>query len=374
MEILDVETIEFTYESRTAVNDWGHTHPSGRRDATQVLTRLVVDGGPDGYFFGGSERGNEYAAPRVTGRDPLEREAVWRRLARSRRLGKETLSNLELAAIDCALWDVAGRRFDQPVYALLGGTGGDVPACAYTMNGDDDPEGLGTPAAYADFATSLVEDGYAAINLHGWMPPYDVDPERDVAACAAVRDAVGEDVDLMFTPYHHYGRDEVVYIGRALGELGFRWIEEPMDEYSRSSYGRLADELDVPVMGAKSIDGNVRSRAEWIKRGVSDAVRVHVGKCGGLTPAVRTASLCDAFGVPCAVGGSTAPTLQLLGLPHAGEYYHRGTLHPFVDYDASTPWLAEPLDPLSDDGTLRVPDGPGLGYDIDWEFIEENRI
>jgi hypothetical protein len=159
------------------------------------------------------------------------------------------------------------------------------------MNGDDDPDGLGSPAAYAKFAAELVEQGYEAINLHGWMPPYEVSPDRDVTACAAVRDAVGDDVELMFTPYHHYDRGTVRSIGRRLEELDFRWIEEPADERSWSTYESLGRDLDIPIMGAKSLDGNVRARAEWLKREITDAVRAWLE-----TQRARGASLSDAIG------------------------------------------------------------------------------
>lgn len=374
MQIEDVETIEFTYESSMVRDDHGHTHPGPAHETTGTITRVVVDGGPDGYAPGGSRAGSEFAAEVIRGYHPLERERVWRRLNRSQRLGQRTISNPDLSAVDCALWDAAGRYVDEPVYRLLGGSGGEVTACAYTMVGDDDPEGLGTPEAYATFARSLVDEGYRAIELHAWMPPYGANPDRDIAACRAVRDAVGDEIGLAFDAYHHYGRREALQIGRALGELGFLWLQEPMDEYSISAYVWLTRELDVPVLGPKTADGKARTRAEWITREAADVIRVSIRNAGGLTPAIRSVHLCDAFRVPCEVLAGGAPALHLLGgLPEAGTYYRRGLLHPKTAYD-TPPWLSAPIDPMARDGTISVPDTPGLGYEIDWEFVEANRV
>ncbi|QLG28831.1 enolase [Halorarum halophilum] len=375
MEISDIETIRFTYRSGRVRDGKGHSHPGAPHETVGSITRVVVDGGPDGYCTGGDRRANELAAEYLRGEDPLERERLWQRLNRSQRLHKGTFSDSNVSRIDCALWDVAGKHFDVPVYRLLGGHREHVPAYGSTMVGDDDPDGLGTPEAYAAFATDLLDEGYGAIKLHTWMPPYDADPDRVVEACRAVRDAVGPDVELMLDSHHFYSRTEAKRIGRALAELDFRWFEEPMDEHSMSSYEWLTRNVDVPVVGPETAEGQMYTRAEWIKRGIADISRVGVADVGGLTPAIKTVHLCESFNVPCEVHGGNAPNLHLLGaMANPGEYYERGLLHPKYEYDEATPWLTDPVDPLGEDGTVRVPQEPGLGYSFDWDFVEANRV
>lgn len=375
MEICDVETIEFRYRSREVHDERGHVHPGNPYETTGNITRVVVDGGPDGYCIGGDERANSLAAEYLSGEDPLEREQLWQRLVRSQRLHKGTLSDSNISRIDCALWDVAGKRFGVPVYRLLGGHRDRVPAYGSTMVGDDDPDGLGSPEAYAEFARNLLDEGYRAIKLHTWMPPYDADPDRVIDACRTVRDAVGSDVDLMLDSHHYYSRTQAKRIGAALSDLDFKWFEEPMDEHSMSSYEWLTNNVDVPVVGPETAEGQMYTRAEWIKRGIADISRVGVSDVGGLTPALKTVHLCQSFNVPCEVHGGNAPNLHLLGaMTTPGEYYERGLLHPNYDYDAATPWLTDPIDRLDDDGYVEVPQSPGLGYSFDWEFVEENRV
>ncbi|WP_224337987.1 enolase C-terminal domain-like protein [Haloprofundus halobius] len=375
MEISDIETIRFTYRSTKVRDEKGHSHPGDPYEKTGSITRVVVDGGPDGYCTGGDVRANDLAARYLTGTDPLEREQIWQQLNRSQRLHKGTFSDSNVSRIDSALWDVAGKEFGVPVYRLLGGHREKIPAYGSTMVGDDDPDGLGTPEAYAEFASDLLDEGYRAIKLHTWMPPYDADPERVIEACRTVRAEVGPDVDLMLDSHHYYSRTEAKRIGQALSDLDFKWFEEPMDEHSISSYEWLTNEVDVSIVGPETAAGQMYTRAEWLKRGASDISRVGVGDVGGLTPALKTVHLCQSFNVACEVHGGNAPNLHLLGaMATPGEYYERGLLHPNYDYDGATPWLSNPVDPLDDDGCVPVPQSPGLGYSFDWDYIEEHRV
>jgi L-alanine-DL-glutamate epimerase-like enolase superfamily enzyme len=372
MRITDVETIRFETEQQPTRSDRkGHTHPGEgppvETDAT--LTRIVTDEGPDGYAEGSV--GDQWATL-LEGQDPLAREAIWKDIATHR---STSYRRTPIATIDHALWDLAGRYADLPVYKLLGGERDRIPCYASTMCGDDDPEGLGTPAAYADFAEELLAKGYPAIKLHGWMPPYDEDPDRVIAACRAVREAVGPDVDLMLDAHHFYTRQAAKRIGDALAELDYLWYEEPLNEQSMAAYEWLTREVDVPTVGPETVRGNMQARAEWIRNGAMDICRTSCGVGGGITGAMKTVHLCEAFEMTCEAHGGGAPNLHVMGaMSIPGRYCERGLLHPEYDYDWTPPHLHSQTDELNDDGTVTVPQGPGLGVDYDWEYIEANRI
>lgn len=243
------------------------------------------------------------------------------------------------------------------------------------MVGDDDPDGLGSPEAYADFAEELVAEGYQAVKLHTWMPPFGDDPEQDIAACRAVRERVGDGIDLMLDAHHFYSRSEAKKIGKALEDLDFRWIEEPMDEHSMSSYEWLSNELDIAVVGPETAEGRMHTRAEWIKRDIADIIRVGVYDVGGLTPALKAVGLCESFNIECEIHGRDAPNLQLLGtMAFPGRYYERGLLHPKHDYETYFPGLEHPPDEIDDNGVVELPKTPGLGYAFDWDYIDANRV
>ena len=378
MKITDVTTQRFRYRSKTVRDSDGHGHPGPEHDATQALLRIGADDGAEGYCFGANPQVIELIVkPALIGRDPLYRERIWHDLKERQRLNLGTLSDRVLATVDLALWDLAGRHLGQPVHKLLGAFRDRVPAYASTMCGDDLEGGLDTPEAYGRFALSCKQLGYSAFKLYIWQPPIPgaPDPKRDVAACRAVRDAVGDDMDLMLDPFHYYSREESLYLGRELEKLGYYWIEEPMAEHSIASYVWLTEQLDIPVVGPETAEGKMQTRAEWILRNASDISRGGVTDMGGITPLVKTAHLCEAFGVRMEVHGGGPGNLHVLcamGIP--GQYYERGLLHPFIDYEEPPPWLNTLPDPMDDQGYVHVSQDPGLGWDINFDYINAHTV
>jgi len=377
MKIVDLATTTFRYSSHTVRDSEGHTHPGAPHEATQTLLRVVSDQGIEGHSFGANPAIIEnIVKPVIVGEDPFYRERIWRQLKERQRLHIGTLSDRILTAVDLALWDLAGRALGLPVYKLLGGYRDKVLAYASTMCGDDLPGGLDTPEAYARFALACKARGYKAFKLHTWQPPYAgaPDPRRDVAACAAVREAVGDDMALMLDPYHYYSREQALYIGKGLEKLNYLWMEEPMDEHSISSYVWLTDQLTLPICGPETAEGKMYTRAEWIVRGAADMSRAGVGDVGGLTPLMKVVHLCESFGVTLELHSPGAGNLHALcAMSFPGEYYERGLLHPFVDYEQPQPWLNAIEDPLDSEGYVRVSSLPGLGQDINFDYIQANQ-
>lgn len=378
MKIVDLITEAFRYRSRVVRDSEGHIHPGPEHETTQTLLRIVTDEGVEGHAFGANAQVIKgIVRPLVVGQDPFYRERIWQSLKERQRLHLGQLSDRVLTTVDLALWDLAGKALNQPVHKLLGAYRDKVPAYASTMCGDDLEGGLNTPEAYAEFALQCKARGYPAFKLHTWQPPMPGAPDvkRDVAACAAVREALGPDVDLMLDPYHYYSREEALYLGRALEKLDYYWMEEPMDEHSTSSYVWLAEQLALPICGPETAEGKMYTRAEWIVRGASDISRGGVGDVGGITPLMKVVHLCESFGVRMEVHGGGVGNLHVLcamGIP--GQYYERGLLHPFLDHDQPQPWLKEPVDPMDDEGYVSVSQRPGLGMDIDLDYIRDHRV
>ncbi len=378
MKIVDLVTETFHHRSRVVRDSEGHTHPGPEHDARQCLLRIVTNEGVEGYCFGANAAVVEHVVkPLLIGEDPFYRERIWQTLKERQRLHMGTLGDRVVGVVDMALWDLAGRTLNQPVYKLLGGYRDKVLAYASTMCGDELEGGLDTPEAYARFALQCKERGYKAFKLHTWQPPVRGAPDVkwDVAACAAVREAVGDEMALMIDPFHYYSRTEALYLGQELEKLGYHWIEEPMDEHSTSSYVWLADQLSIPVVGPETAEGKMHTRAEWIVRGASDISRGGVGDVGGITPLIKVVHLCEAFNVAMEVHGGGSGNLHVLcamGIP--GEMYERGLLHPFLDHDQPAPWLNEIADPMDDEGYVHVSQRPGLGEEINFDYIRDNLL
>ncbi|SEN71096.1 L-alanine-DL-glutamate epimerase [Loktanella fryxellensis] len=381
MIITDISVIVFGHVTRRHADAAGHAHPGPAHTVEQAMLTITTESGEQGHSFCPPavvrpDVIDKYVRKVLIGQDHRDRERLWQDLAHWQRGSAAQLSDRTLAVVDCALWDLAGRTLNQPVYKLIGGYRDKVPAYGSIMCGDEIENGLATPDDYARFAETLVARGYKGIKLHTWMPPVSWSPDvgMDLKACAAVREAVGPDIALMLDAYHWYSRADALKLGRGLEKLGFDWIEEPMDEQSMSSYQWLTDNLDIPVIGPESAGGKHWHRAEWIKAGACDILRTGVNDVGGITPALKTMHLAEAFGMACEVHGNTAMNLHVVAATRNCRWYERGLLHPFLEYDDGFDYLKSLSDPMDADGFVHVPDRPGLGEDIDFDHIDAHRI
>ncbi|MFN8525574.1 MAG: enolase C-terminal domain-like protein [Chloroflexota bacterium] len=377
MKITDVTITRFRYRTRIGRDSDGHGHVGEEHEAVQSLLTISTDEGVDGHHFGAVHEGaiNSVVKPYLIGQDPLYRERIWYALNERQRLNLASLTDKVLTAVDLALWDIAGKAVNLPVHKLLGAARDKVPAYASTMVGDATPGGLDTPEAYVEFALKCKDRGYPAYKLHTWQPPTPGAPsvKRDLQACAAVRKALGDDFPLMLDPFHYYSRLEALELAKGLEDLGYLWMEEPMDEHSMSSYQWLCEQTSLPICGPETAEGKMYTRAEWIKAGACDMVRAGVGDVGGLTPMMKTIHLAESFGMHLEVHGGGVGNLHSLGaMMVPGLYYERGLLHPFVDYDAPPPWLHEPVDPMDNEGFVHISQRPGLGMNVSFDYIRSN--
>lgn len=376
MRIAEVRVQQFRYESKIVRDADGHGHPGAAHPATQTMLTLTADDGAQGHAFGSLGEGvvRDIVGPMLLGEDPFYRERVWQALKERQRLHLGSLPDRVLTTVDLALWDLVGNALGQPVHRLLGATRDRVPAYASTMVGDELEGGLDTSEAYARFALACQARGYPAFKLHTWQPPTPGAPslKRDLEACAAVRSALGPDVPLMLDPYHYYSRLDALELAKGLEVLNFLWMEEPMDEHSMSSYVWLCEQTALPICGPETAEGKMFARAEWIKAGACDIVRAGVGDVGGITPLVKIAHLAEAFGMQMEVHGGGVGNLHVLcAMSVPGLYYERGLLHPLVDYESPPAWLRSIDDPMDDQGFVHVSDGPGLGQDINLDYIRD---
>ena len=398
----------------------GHVHPGTERPSTVTMIRIETDAGVTGYSFSGEtyytpKEGVELPSgpvstalrqvdpvavkntanasinlllnrirPVIVGQDAMSREKIFHMLYKMQRSNHNSgLTDSLLAQVDKALWDLFGRYCGQPVYKLLGGHRNKVKAYASTMVGDHFPGGLSSPEDYAAFAKQCVAEGYKAIKLHTWADDSwendnvigKPDVKKDIACCCAVREAVGPDIDLMLDCFHYYDRYEALELGKAIQELNYLWYEEPMEEYNVSSYKWLKSKLDISIIGPEVAKGKYFTRAEWIANQVCDIVRTGSGDVGGITPMMKTVHTCESFGMPLEIHGTGSANLHVMAaMMVPGKYYERGMLHPFLEYNNCPPWLNQPIDSMDRDGYVAIPQLPGLGYDINWDYIKENLI
>lgn len=379
MKIVDLRVRVFPYTSHEKRDSQGHQHYAPPFQAFMGLFTVVTEDGSEGHCIAPPETIRPYLVERhlrpiLIGQDVFQRERLWHELVDAQRSSGGHLMDKTVAIAEQALWDWLGRKTGLPVYKLLGAYRDKVTAYGSTMCGDENKGGLSTPQEYADFAVKLVKRGYKAIKLHTWNPPisWAPDPKMDAKACAAVREAVGPDIALMLDPYHRYSRSDALWLGKEIEKLGFAWIEEPMYEGSISSYVWLADNLDIPVVGPETIEGRHQIRAEWIKAGACDITRTGVMDVAGLMASLKVAHTAESFGMDCEPHHGNPGSLILCAVQKNVSYYERGLLHPFIDYEAPPEYLNTRYDAMDDEGFITMPQVPGLGYDLNFEYIDAN--
>ena len=383
MKIVDLQIIPFRVPRRTFRN--GKLLPE--TTVVQTLTKIITDEGAEGYYLGGHGHGDQDGLPPgeraaiegrikslLVGQDPFDREKFWHWM---------WVANLPenlLSIVDMTLWDLQARMFGVPVHKLLGGCRDKVKAYSSTF------PNMGRPEDYAEHAAECKRKGYRAYKIH---PYYFYDPvtkqrdpgrpshiEQDLEACRAIRAKVGDDMVLMFDPWGTYRTyEDALRVGRELEKLNFYWYEHPMPEYRVESYVRLARELDIPILSPEIAAGSLYTRADWILRGASDMSRIDVLR-GGITGVKKAVAVCEAYGVKCEIHMSGFGNLQILASTSEDvcEYYERGLEAPGVDYETPQPYLEEICDPLDSEGYVSVPQEPGMGYKIVWDYVEENRL
>jgi L-alanine-DL-glutamate epimerase-like enolase superfamily enzyme len=310
----------------------------------------------------------------VLDQDPFDRERFWHWLWTA------NISENLISVLDMALWDLQARAFGVPVYKLLGGCRDKVKAYASTF------PNVGSPEDYARHALACLRQGYTHYKIH---PYYFWDPvsgqpdpgrpshtEQDIEVCRAVREAVGDRMVLSFDVWGTYRSYEEAYrVGRVLQDLDFYWYEHPMPEYRVSAYQKLARELEIPILSPEIAAGSLYTRADWIRREASDISRIDVLR-GGISGVMKMAGVCEAYGVRCEIHMSGFANLQTLGATSEDvcEYYERGLVGPGLDYETPPPYLEDICDVMDGDGYVHLPQEPGLGYRIVWDYIEDNRI
>lgn len=383
MRVADIEVIAF----HTFVDRYENGHAIPRKPNIQTVTKIVADDGAEGYCLGGQYHGEgdgmdevnrecirSRIKPMLLGCDALDREKFWHWMWAAK------IPEHALSAVDVALWDLAARAAGLPLYKYLGGCRDRVVAYASTY------PNMGQPRDYADHAQACKELGYRAYKIH---PYYYWDPATgqavpgrpshvkwDLEVCHLVREAVGDDMVLMYDPWGTYHTmSDALLVGRELEKLGFYWYEHPMPEYRVENYVTLARELTIPILSPEIIEGSLYTRADWILRKASDISRIDTIR-GGITGAMKMAAVCEAYGVRCDLHMSGAGNLHILGATSEDvcEYYERGLLAPGVDYDAVPPYLEQLMDPLEPDGFVSLPQSPGLGHRFRWDYIDDNRI
>ena len=305
--------------------------------------------------------------PVLIGKDPVDTETRWREM-----VSAGSTSDMggavycAIAGLDIALWDLKGKALGVPIYKLLGGKARDkVRMYASSMRRDM------TPVAEAERAASFVDAGYSAYKLHSAVPgAIDHPADQTIATVTEVRAAVGDDIEILVDVNGAFSTHHALEIGRALEDLGVFHFEEPRPHHDLQGLAAIADTLDIPIASGEMIYTHWEYR-DLMTQGKVDIIQPDIVKVPGFTEFQRIAALASAFGKPMTVH-NTQPTISTVAhlhvcaayanIPYAQEY----NIEPTSIRD-EWPILKEPL--KVDYGFLAVPEGPGLGVELDGDVV-----
>lgn len=316
----------------------------------------------------------EAMRPSLLGADPLASEAIWQRLyALFRDHGQKGLPVQAQSAVDIALLDLKGKHFGAPVHRLLGGpVRHEVRAYATGLYRRQE----GDPLRYlADEAAGYAAEGFGAVKLKVGLGL-----NEDVAVARAVRAAIGPDVDLMIDANHAYDATAAIQLGNRLADLDIGWFEEPVPPEDLAGYAEVRARQPIPVAGGECEFTRFGFRDLLVRRAV-DVVQPDTCAAGGLSECVKIAAMANAHGIRYnphvwGTGIALAAALQLLALlPHNPPcLYPREPLLEFdrTEHPIRQAILATPIEHA--DGVVPVPDGPGLGIEVDRAAIERFRV
>ncbi len=304
----------------------------------------------------------------LLGEDPLERERLWRKLYEgSYYFGRRSAVIHALSGIDIALWDIAGKALGQPVHRLLGATYRDrVRGYASVLF----PE---TPEATRWKAERLASMGWTAMKF-GWGG-FGKDERTDVAMVQALREGAGDERDIIVDAGMCWDAATAIQMAHRLEEFRPFWLEEPLPADDLEGYARLTQGVSLRV-GAGEEETTRYGFRDLIERGGLAVVQPDLSRCGGITEGWKVAFLAELHGrlfVPHAfsTGVLLAATLQILAaLPSKRAPFLEFAMEPSPLFSD----LVEPPFRLESDGTVKVPEGVGLGIDLNEEVIQRYRF
>ena len=247
---------------------------------------------------------DQYLAPLVIGHDPFDYEYLWQRMYRSTHAwGRKGVAMGAISAIDIALWDLMGKATGRPVFKLLGGrTKEKIPCYASKLYRTD----LGEMQKEAQ---SYLDQGFTAMKMRFGYGPKD-GPQgmrENLNSVAAIREVIGDDVDLMLVCYMGWILEYTKRMLPKLEKFEPRWLEEPVLADDIDGYAELNQMTSIPISGGEHEFTSYGFKQLLDKRAVS-VIQYDTNRVGGITAAHKINALAEAYSVPV--------------IPHAGQMHN----------------------------------------------------
>lgn len=303
----------------------------------------------------------------LEGENPLESERLWYKMYRgSIYYGRRGVAMQAISALDIALWDIAGKFYGQPIHILLGAKWRDrVRAYASTLFRP-------TPSAMREAAKRYLEEGFTAMKF-GWGV-FGQEPKNDLRIVEAARLELGDENDLMIDTGWFVERTpkEALRLAHELEQFNPFFLEEMLHPEDYDGYRTLSEGAQVNIACGE------QEATEWgfqqlLERAKVDILQPDLTRCGGFTVGRKIVDMAQRAN-RLVIPHSWCSDLLTAASLHLNAYQRRGV---FIEFNTSQGPLSRALvkNPLHlTDGYVKVPDGPGLGVEVDEETISKYRI
>lgn len=301
----------------------------------------------------------QFIAPVLEGEDPRDIERLTAKIRRSVAGHPFTKSGVEMA-----LWDILGKAAHLPVYRLLGGAVRERIPIKMSISGVE-------PERAAQLAEWAMNKGLKALKVK-----VGIEPEGDIARVAAVRRAIGDNVRLGIDANGGWNpRVAIATIRRMAAESNIYFAEQPVAPVDVQWLADVRRNVPVPVMADESCY-TLQDAMALVRAGAADILSIYIGKGGGIGPARKMASVAEAAGLICTVGSNLELGIASSAMAHlaaatpsiGAEEFPCDILGP-IAYEHDL--LKTPLE--FSEGTVRPPDAPGLGVELDESAVARFR-
>ena len=293
-------------------------------------------------------------APLLEGQDAEDIRGLWDLMwQRLLYVGRGGLASFAIAAVDVALWDLRGVREERPLYALVGAEAREIPAYGSGVDLPKDLDGL------LRQTEGFMERGFPGVKVKIGRPNFAEDEER----VAAVRNLVGDDVDLMVDANMAWTTEEALERGRRLERFDLYWYEEPTIPEDVPGHARLARELEVPIAIGESLHSPHEYR-RYVDEGAVHVLQIDPITNGGITASLEALKMADAAGLSTSSHYTDELSAHLLCASNDPVYLEK---HAF----ALDPYLEEPQQVVN--GHVRPTETPGTGLRFDEGTLEPYR-
>ena len=338
------------------------------------IVKITTDAGIVGWGEGYGpadlvHAGIELLKPILIGQDPLENESLWYEMyRRTLDYARRGVLVASISALDIALWDLKGKALNLPISTLLGGKHREKIKPYATGLYFSEDENL--EDQLVEEAIEYVEQGFKAIKMKVGLSI-----ERDHLFVKKVRAAIGNNIELMVDSNHAYSLREATKLARLIEPYDISWFEEPVSPEFYHQYSELRTKTTIPIAGGEC-EYLRYGHHQLLKENCVDILQIDICSAGGLTEAKRIASIASTYGVeiiPHTWGAGIAFHAALNFIanlePLPGRMYNADR---YIEYDRTENSIRESLTTPSismKDGYIAVPDGPGLGIEVDEEVL-----